>query len=57
MLGVQKRVHIFLSSGLGVEAPKVIDMPQIWDLNSVEITQSIRSRSGDLLDHVRAFPI
>jgi hypothetical protein len=33
-----KRVHIFLSSGSSVEAPKVVDMPQIRDIDSIKIT-------------------
>jgi hypothetical protein len=45
-----ERVHIFPSSGLSIEAPKVIDMPRIQDVNSIKITQPIRSRPSDLLD-------
>jgi hypothetical protein len=52
-----KRVHIFLSSKSSVEAPKVVDTLRIQDVDSVEITQPIRGRPNDRLDHVRAIPM
>jgi hypothetical protein len=50
-------VDLFFCSGSSVEAPKVVDMPRIWDVDSVEITQPIRGRPSDRLDHVRALPM
>jgi hypothetical protein len=50
-------VHIFLSSRSSVEAPKVVDMPRIWDVDSIEITQPIKGRPSDRLDHIRALPM
>ena len=48
------RVHIWSVSR--IETYKVLDVPRIGDIDSVQAAKLVRPWSGNLFDHVRPFP-
>ena len=40
----------------GVETSKQVDVPRVWDVSFIHITQSIGPWSGDCLDDEGALP-
>jgi hypothetical protein len=54
MLRIQKEYISLFRSASSVETPKEVDVPRIRNVNSIKITQPIRCRPSDRLDHIGA---
>ena len=50
---IKWRVHIWSVSR--IETYKVLDVPQIRDIDSIQVTKPVRPWSSNLFDHVRPF--